>query len=440
MVMNAAGEWWNPDAPDTSWTGTLRVDDDGDTRLTLIDRSALRTLSAPSPSHSVLHGITDDGKRVSLHDCFDVSSSTTTLGLGRRVIYVRFALLGFHSGGPDPLLSGACAVFGGSRQWYGRSNLKVESSKSMRSVRFAYEAEPGVVLFDDEGLLLRMYSTLASVSYGFDQDGTYSLKEELRFELDASPARPLGELNRVLVACRDFLSIATQSFCAAEQWWVYQGSGRETEDATFHARPVFCDRHPSKHPLEMLFTYQDVAHGPAAYFSRWLKEADRLASIRSLYFSAVFGDLFVQSRFLNLTQALEAFHRRYRSAAPAGLDPQKRARFERSYPLQERLKDLFREHRWALGEVVTRPTELLPEIVSRRRRFTHFPVEEDDGVDERRDWLGFNALLRFLLELCFLKVAGFTDDELAGLAKRNWQRGRMIERFLRSESGSGASQ
>ena len=437
--MNAAGEWWSPDEPDTRWAGTLRVDDDGASHLTLIDRSALRSLSAPSPTHSILHGITDDGKRVSLHDCFDISSSTTSLGLGRRVIHARFALVGFHSGGADPLVSGASAAFGGSRRWYGRANLKVESFTSMRSVRLAYDAEPEVVLFDEQGLLLKMYSTLTSVSYGFDDEGTYSLKENLRFELEASPERPLSKLNRVLVACKDLLSIATQSFTAVEQWWAYQGTGEKAQVATFHARPVFRDRDSSRHPREMLFRYQDVADAPARYFSRWLKEADRLASIRGLYFSAVYGDHFVQGRFVNLTQALEAFHRRYRSAAPAGLNPQRLARFERSYSLEQRLKDLFHEHRWALEAVVTRPAELIPEIVSRRRRFTHFPVEENDGVYERHDWLGFNALLRFLLELCFLKVAGFMDDELAGLAGRNWQRGRMIRKFLCREGATSES-
>jgi len=431
------GEWWSPDEPEVRRAGTLRIDAEGEARLTLNDPRPQPGLLTSHRDYPVLHGITDDGKRVTLHDCFDFSSSGPIQGLGRRVIHVTFALIGIHADGVDPSLSAACAVFSGARQWYGRSNLKVETFTSMQSVRFGYEAEPTITLFEEDGLTLKMYAALTAVANGLEVDGSYRLKEDLRFELDASPVRPMSELNRVLMGCKDFLSIATQSYCENERWFVYQGAGKELQEANFHAPPVFRDKAGQKGVRDMLFRFQDIAEDPAVFFSRWLKEADRLASIRSLYFLAVYGDHFVQGRFLALTQALEAFHRRYRSAAPAELTGKRLSTFERQYSLGRRFADLFNEHHEALKTVVSNPEGLLPEIISRRRRFTHFPVDEDAGVDERHDWLGYNALLRFLLELCFLKLAGFTDEKLTELASRNHQRGRMIRRFLEAGNGTG---
>lgn len=180
-----------------------------------------------------------------------------------------------------------------------------------------------------------------------------------------------------------------------------------------------------------------------------------MAEIRSLYFLAIYGDQFVQGRFLALTQAIEAFHRRYRpgvympdesfatmvaaplvAAIPPGLDRsllnalQSRIRFGNEFSLRKRVGDLFNEHRAALGVVIDHPPRLVSAIVDRRNRFTHFPVDSLNQDNENDDWLGYNAVVRLLLELCFMKLIGFKDETLAELVRRGHDRAQLIRRFI----------
>lgn len=453
MEIEATGEWWNPGNPAVRWAGTLRISKDGEARLSLNDPPGPQTLFREHGEYDALHGITNEGKRITLLRCFDISTGGPVGGLGKRDVHANVALIGIHAEGPDPLLSGATAVIADARVWFGRSNLRVANFTSMQKANLAYEAPPAIILYEQDGLTLKMYATLTSLPSALDDDGEFEIREQLRFELDSVSPRPLSELNCVLEACRDLLSIACQDYCAADSWLVYQGTGRESREASYHAAPIF--RGKRRGPRNLFFRFDDIAAAPQEYFTNWLNQADRLAEIRSLYFLAIYGDQFVQGRFLALTQAIEAFHRRYRpgvympdesfatmvaaplvAAIPPGLDRsllnalQSRIRFGNEFSLRKRVGDLFNEHRAALGVVIDHHPRLVSAIVDRRNRFTHFPVDSLNQDNENDDWLGYNAVVRLLLELCFMKLIGFKDETLAELVRRGHDRAQLIRRFI----------
>lgn len=232
MEIEATGEWWNPGNPAVRWAGTLRISKDGEARLSLNDPPGPQTLFREHGEYDALHGITNEGKRITLLRCFDISTGGPVGGLGKRDVHANVALIGIHAEGPDPLLSSATAVIADARVWFGRSNLRVANFTSMQKANLAYEAPPAIILYEQDGLTLKMYATLTSLPSALDDDGEFEIREQLRFELDSVSPRPLSELNCVLEACRDLLSIACQDYCAADSWLVYQGTGRESREAS----------------------------------------------------------------------------------------------------------------------------------------------------------------------------------------------------------------
>lgn len=449
------GEWWDPSDSSTRWSGTLRIETSGAARLRLLVPATSDGSFLADNDYDVLHGISSSGKRVTLLRCFDVASGGPIGGLRHRDVYVNAVLLGFHAEDVDPSVFRVAGTFRHARSWHAKSTLRAESSGTLQNVEVTYSAPESLTLYESSGVKLKMYATLESLSSSFDDGGRFQMKEELRFELDADSPRPLSEIERVFLACRDLLSIACQDYCDIDRLAVYQRAGVEVSEATYYAQPVFRGKSESRRLHQMLFRFSDIADNPAQYFTRWLEEAERLRLIRSLYFSAIYSDHFVQARFLALTQALEAFHRRYRgdfympeeqfkdavaaplyAAIPKGLDAslvqslKNRIKFGYEHSLRKRLTDLFNEHRSALEVVTPDPGRFLPAIVEQRNAFTHFPEALDERESSGEEFLGYNGLLQLLLDLCVLKLIGFDDEKLEALVARGESRVRFIRRYL----------
>jgi hypothetical protein len=56
-------------------------------------------------------------------------------------------------------------------------------------------------------------------------------------------------------------------------------------------------------------------------------------------------------------------------------------------------------------------------MVDQRNLMTHLPPEAVEAKVDNEKWLQYNFLLRVVLDLCFLKVMGFEDQQIAELAE-----------------------
>ena len=62
---------------------------------------------------------------------------------------------------------------------------------------------------------------------------------------------------------------------------------------------------------------------------------------------------------------------------------------------------------------------LIGPIKDLRNSMTHFPVEAAPTRTGTDRCLGYNLILRLLLELCFLKTMGFSDEEVSRFVDRS---------------------
>ncbi len=178
--------------------------------------------------------------------------------------------------------------------------------------------------------------------------------------------------------------------------------------------------------------------------------------MRALYFAGAYGGGFIEGKLQSLTQALEAFHRRFRdgsymdeelfqrdilepiiAAIPKQTDDRlrqsiiSRLRYANGFSQRQRFKGLFREYAAGLETLVTRPVEFVDPIVDHRNEFTHFdPDQRTTPVEVPPERvLIYNFLLRMLLEACFLETMGLTKDQIVVLMRRSETYRQLSVRF-----------
>jgi hypothetical protein len=225
----------------------------------------------------------------------------------------------------------------------------------------------------------------------------------------------------------------------------------------YYAVPIYGLRERDRQRPYMLFSFSQIENRPAEIVGSWLKQADDLRDVRSLYFAGIYGRGFLETRFLALTQAAEAYHRRsypgmymdpetfraqvlkpLKTAIPHGLDRSHRAAitsrltYANEYSLRRRMQALFAEHRDALLAITDEPDQYVGPIVDHRNDVTHFPREtaaerRRGGSRDPERLLLYNWILRLLLEACFLKTMGFSAAEI-----RSFVNGSEVYRQMRA--------
>ena len=215
--------------------------------------------------------------------------------------------------------------------------------------------------------------------------------------------------------------------------------GSTAKIGTFHAVPIDRSRGITHEgmPHKMLFRFDDIKDHPSEVFRSWLSHAEELYYVRALYFAGVYGGDFREEKFLFLTRAVEAFHRRFQAMLSEGTDERVRKSVKKKFTLSERLASLVQKHTEALHALVADPAAYVKGIVEHRNKFTHFNFDsksrelsgENSVEPEHVRVLLYNFFLKLLLEACFLERMGFTKDEITKLFRRSETYGQLRQHW-----------
>jgi hypothetical protein len=454
------GLWWSPDEPETQWVGKLSFHQRDGIGLSIIQPlSSVPSFSfggGATESYDVLHGRTTDGKAISLLHCHETSSQMNFSGEGSsrtRTLGANSLIVGFHARAADPLVSSASLSVRHLNDWWGRSGLAMDPAVERHNAIVRYTAPPPLVLCDDGQFRV---SLRAGVS-GRVGNRKATLDESVTFEIEAVVPRPLSELHRCIRACTDFLSIACLALCEIDELELEQPESADEPEqrGTFHAVPIYRDRERAS-IVHMLFRGAEVEDRLPHLFKSWWTRAEVLHDVRALYFAGAYGGGFIENKLQSLTQATEAFHRRFRdgsymddelfqrnvlgpvvAAIPKDTDDRlrqsmvARLRYANGFSQRQRFKELLREYAAGLETLVVNPTDYADPIVDHRNEFTHFdPDQRTTPVEVPPERvLLYNFLLRMLLEACFLEGMGFTKDEIVAVLRRSEMYRQLSVRF-----------
>jgi hypothetical protein len=455
------GLWWSPDQPEDQWVGRLSFHQrDGITLSIIQPLSSVPSFSfggGRSEAYGLLHGRTTDGKAISIFHCYETSSKMSISGEGSsrtRTLGANSLIVGLHARTADLLVSTATLSVRHLSEWWGRSGLEMDPTVERPNSVVRYTAPAPLVLCDDGDLRVSLRSGVS----GRVGNGKATLEESVTFEIEAAVPKPLSELQRRIRACTDFLSIACLTLCEIDELELEQpeSADQPTQRGTFHAVPIYRSRERGSVIVHMLFRGGEVRERLPELFNAWCSRAEALHDVRALYIAGAYGGGFIEGKLQSLTQAAEAFHRRFRAgsymneeqfqrdvlapvlaAIPQETDDRlrqsmiARLRYANGFSQRQRFKGLFREYAAGLETLATKPTEYVDPIVDHRNEFTHFDPDQRttplDVPPERV--LLYNFLLRMLLEACFLESMGFTKDEVVALLRRSETYRQLSARF-----------
>jgi len=441
------GIWWAPEEPTKSRIGILRFDPVDGARLDLIVPAEKPDFFPELATYDRFFGLTTDGKAITLIHCHE-RSTRGTLGAAPRPlgIYANQLIIGSHCSSDDPAVSSVSIRFRHLTDWFGRSGVNADAAGAPADFVARY-SRPAPVLLHDNG---SMRVVLRSGMSGFVRAHHAQMRERIHIDVIASSPVPLSRFQPIVQACGDLLSIATLDLCNAQELTLrFPATEAEPEhSARFYAVPIY------EHYLtrkrrggSFLFRYQDIEDRAPAIFEAWLSQIDKLHAARILYLAGVYGGGFVETKLLALTQAAEAFHRRFylpgvymdrvpfdaqvrgplTAAIPAFLEPsfrqslKSRLKFANELSLRRRMSDLVRDHSDTLKTLVECPPDWVGPIVDHRNEFTHFPITDEENESPAPDperVLRYNLFLRLLLEASFMHAMGLGTDRIAEVVRR----------------------
>lgn len=333
------GLWWVPEAPEEQIAGFLKFADESGAELELLgllpdlDPSSDPVLTA-GDAVSVIHGVSTNGKRISLLQCSRISS-TLTFGMGASTSTYRaaFAIRGAHIGPFERLrVKRVWLSFDSLAEWYVPTAIRTEITDRSgegtgRGVRVSFSADLVPETPSDHVVQLpfgemRIATLIQSQFGGRDQ---VSLTQEVSFVSEFSEPLPFEKVlhhivyhlqNLVTLGVGAPISITQMSmvFATEKDLSLEEPSDTSQPYAEVFHETTRADAMRSArgriHRHRMVFTFDDIRAQWPTVLTRVFESGERIRSVYDLYFATVYGPrLYLQNRFLNLAQAAETFHR-----------------------------------------------------------------------------------------------------------------------------------
>lgn len=469
------GIWWLSDNPSEKISGSLKFIPSEGAVLDLMgtfkeiqDRD-IRNLNTFNPE--IILGISLTGEKITLHKCFETKTQKSTSFEGDN-ISATSTISSFYS----------------SNVFLGAHFEKKEDIKfKTLSIQYTY-LEKWVNIsgftkqFGEEGEVVIKYKPPHSIQAIIDSDlkifidfqSNYSssvhkepiIKQKTCLRIEPSEEKSLDELLKIMYHIQNFISLGV-----TEPVFPLVIIGRTEANKRLIGTNV--DYPPVKiiyalnyitkevdtlHRFQMLFTFDDISDRFEYFIKNWLGKIELLEPIYYLYFGTIYNpNLYLQHQFLNLTQAIESYHRRvyggeyqeknkYRiglcksfvEIIPIDFDKdykdslKQKLKYLNEYSLRKRLKDICKEN---LKEVLERSNlDLLKDfkdknainsfadsVTDTRNYLTHYDEELKNKTVNGNELYTLLKKLKILLEIFLLKELGFSFNKINILISRKYK-------------------
>ncbi len=318
------GFWWLPDDPDKQLPGTLTFSQEEGAVLELVGvfgtKETKRVVQPTVVQPTIILGVNQKGKAVTLYGCQNKSWIYPLVGLGGAKYRADFVYEGVHFEKEDDIkFNQLCGNYTDLDAWVDIFGFSID--------RYQKEGQPlkaTIEYVKPDNQLIQINDDF-EVGIGFSSFGPnwsiiqteVKITQRAYFVIKSLNGDiPFHELFSLLDKFSDLLLIAVQRitypvtiFGFTELNGEQRGEGKEPHypevNIYFHPIASFVER-KSKLPQEMLFTFKDLEE---EQLRQWFESFDthktEIKLYRTLFYS---GRLFIETRFLNIAQALESLH------------------------------------------------------------------------------------------------------------------------------------
>lgn len=435
------GHWWTPEEPDERLPGSLRFDPEDGATLSLF--GSLRAPEGETDGIPIL-GLSMDNTPITLTNLIRPPSipgmPPGTRRTGISTVNAGMVIVGEHFDREEDVgFERLIVEYLHLDAWAGVSGFEIAfiDDPDTHPITVRHELpDPLAANVDDE------YQVKLFFGSGFEASARpfthATITQVAELVISFSEKKPLQDLTDIAYRLQHLISLGTRRSSFPVAMWGTTGTVGEARRVEIYystlGRAGTVKDRPARH--EMLFSLQDLPgdFGPAV--EKWLARAEVLDPVYQLYLGTVYNpQMFLEQRFLNLVQALEAYHRRTtttldlpedehqkRMEAILGAVPEEhrkwlegKLRYSNELNLRKRLKHIFDEHPQTVDSVVGSSKDkksFVNKVIDTRNYRTHFDESLEDRAARGEKLHRINDKLRGLMEMCLMAEIGFEDDEI----------------------------
>lgn len=389
-----------------------------------------------------VYGLTSSRKKITLLDFFETKTTGNANGTISKEFHANTVLSGAHVPVDDAMFQSATLCWSSLKVLFGKTGFTVERpAGNFQEMCLRYKPPSTIEMNLKDGLRIKLSYSIDKFIYPGVQTENIDISEKLFLEIIPPSPQSIDFFLDIIPELRDFFSLCNGEYCPPSSLsLVADFDAEQLEDGEVIyptvSLPINYVYKPTSekalHPMEIFIPYEENPEAISAALSNWHENAENLAPVRSLYFSAHYTDRTnYEANFLALSQAIEVFHRRCRSGT---ILPKKEFKNElrkrlldtlaeypnqeessifkqricylNEYSLRSRISELFIEHETVMSAYVGQCSVLATRISEARNYYTHYTVGSQRKPPSFRDLVEYVNALSLLISLCLLKESG----------------------------------
>lgn len=466
------GYWWLPSDPQRSIAGNLKFDPVNGGSLDLLgsfkDIPDLNKVLEPN----IILGFAN-GKKITLYQCYEKNSNMSMLAGGPVVLTTSFwanaIFVGHHFDKPEDIVFKSLSIhYSHLQEWVQITGFKFALHADKDNHLNQYDVS---YRFPDK-IEISVGNTKISFDYNF-HDGGDKLKEfnlEQTIFLKIEPPASLhfdNYLRDIFYHLQNFLSLGVGR---AVYPLIIKGKNEnckiqlEKEKVIYNDIEVFYqvnDFPPTfkkLHPFDMAFYFGDIKENFGRYLDNWFQKSAILQPVYDLYFAILYSSkMYLQHKFLSLTQALETYHRRIHggeyvsnkdygalyealiNAIPSGLDPdfktslKMRLKYHNEFSLRRRLREILIKCDEVTAPLVPNKESFIEDVVNTRNFLTHYDKSLEGKEKNSQELYDMTEKISLILEVCLFEEMGMTQELINKVVSRNRRYQHLVGKTAQKE-------
>ena len=449
------GIWWLSDKAGEQIRGTLKFSPNEGAILDLDGAFNSHKNLEEMQNFPIILGVTVEGKEITLINCSETKCSTYTPGMKISSFYSRLVFKGIHFKKLEDIrFKNIFVHYSHLDDWVGISGFGISyGSQDNDEVVVKYKPQkPIEARVEDYKVSIVIKNTYPTHTIVQKEA---SIKQTTYIKIEPPEEKPFGEYWNIMHNIKNFLSLGVRELVYP---LTIEGTTEKNkhvikDDKSFY-KPVevfyrLLDDPKIREilPFQMLFTFKDIHDRFEIFLRNWFEKAHLLKPTYNLYFGILYNPhLYLESQFLSLTQAIESYHqriyggRKYLSeegykvvydalveAVPEETEGSLKDRLKEylkygnEFSLRTRLKEVVDCYGVLTTLFINDKVKFVNDVVETRNYLTHYSKDKKEPSPAKNYDELFLLIhnLRIIVEICLLKEAGFSLEEIKDLFLRN---------------------
>jgi len=440
------GKWWLPEKPDKKVSGKLMFHPAEGFKLELVGlREEFQDFD--KQLQPIILGVTLDDKikSITLYNCSNDGAKTITrenCELLSLLFYTDVAFIGAHFQKPEDIKFKILYVdYLYLDEWVNISGFTINPQNLFNADEIVIKykkPDPIQAVIGDYKIILE-FKPIYPLSLPIARKEA-CIKQKTYIKIESSKDISLDECRKIINSVKDFLS-----FVIAESVYPLtvhgMGANQQVPVEVYYGRFIEIPKAIKKlFPDNILFTFADISDRFAEILKNWIEKVKILEPAYYLYFGTLYNTkMYLEHQFLNLIQALEAYHRQkyngeYENYKPiynefkkivdsSNIDRsfkdalEERLKYLNEYSLTKRLKELFKKYH-IIHDFIIDKDNFIHKVVNTRNYLTHYSGKPQNIAAAEEELYNIIQKLKIILQICFLKDLGFNDEEIKNALNR----------------------